>query len=154
MGQFTRRMAAWMACVAVLMASLAPSISHALAASGLSGFTTPSAWIFVGTPSPHHLHQMSHDVSPEDGTHSDRLQMEDLRLQDSHAPSPHTTEAHFEHCPFCFTHAGSFALSPTTAPLLPAAISNSDQFASLFYQSPAPLFIWTTAQSRAPPVVS
>ena len=154
MGQFTRRMAAWMACVAVLMASLAPSISHALAAAGLSSVTTSSARIFAGMPFPHHLHQMPNDASPGEATYSDGMQMEELRPQGSHSPGSHSTAAHFEHCPFCFTHAGSFALPPTTALLAPAAVSNSDRFASLFYQSPAPLFIWTTAQSRAPPNVS
>lgn len=152
-GQFTRRMAAWMACAAVLMASLAPSISHALAAAGLSSVTTSSARIFAGTPSPHHLHHMSPDASLEDGTHSDGMQMEELRPQGSHAPSSHSTEAHFAHCPFCFTHAGSFALTPTNALLAPVDVSSSDRFASLFYQSPVQPFIWTTAQSRAPPVV-
>lgn len=153
MGQLTRHMAAWMACAAVLMASLAPSISHALAAAGLSGVTSSSARIYAGTPSSHHLHQMSHDASLEDGTYSDEMQIAEAR-QGSHSPRSHSTEAHFEHCPFCFTHAGSFALPPATDLLRPAAVSNSDQFASLFYQSPVPLFIWTTAQSRAPPIVS
>jgi hypothetical protein len=153
MGQFTRCMAAWMACAAVLMASLTPSISHALAA-GLSSVTTSSARIFAGTSSQDHLHQMSHDASLEDETNSDGMQMEGLRPQGSHVPGPHSSESHFEHCPFCFTHAGSFALPPTTALLAPAAVSNSDRFASLFYQSPFQLFIWTTAQSRAPPVIS
>lgn len=154
MGQFQRRMAAWMAFVAVLMASLAPSISHALAAAGLSSFTASSVSIPADTPSPHYMAEMSHDASHGDGTHSHRMDMAEPGPQGSPSPGPHSTEAHFEHCPFCFTHAGSFALPPTTAFLVLAAGSKLDRFTSLFYQSPAPLFIWTTAQSRAPPVDS
>lgn len=153
MSRLQRRIAAWMACVAVLMASLAPSISHALAAAGVSSFTTPSVWIPAGTPSPHHMEQMPHDALHGDGTHSHQMQTPESE-QASHSPGRHSTEAHFEHCPFCFTHAGSFGLPPTSACLAPAAVSDSDLFASLFYQSPDPLFIWTTAQSRAPPAGS
>ena len=154
MSRFQRRMAAWLACLAVLVACLAPSISHVLAAAGLSSFATSPVWIAAGTPSPHHMEQMLHDASHGDGTHSHRMQMAEPGLQGSHSPGSHSTEAHFEHCPFCFTHAGSFALLPTTAFPAPAAVSDSDLFASLFYQSPDPLYIWTTAQSRAPPADS
>lgn len=57
---------------------------------------------------------------------------------------------HLEHCPFCATHADAFALPPGPSwsiPLPDAAPSHPP----LFYRSPRPLTIWTTAQSRAPP---
>lgn len=62
-------------------------------------------------------------------------------------------ELHFEHCPFCFTHAGSFALMASfavQARLLPAGA----QRPLLFYHSHQPLYAWASAQPRAPPTVS
>lgn len=60
---------------------------------------------------------------------------------------------HFEHCPFCFTHAGSFGTPPSaefTAPLLIGAAIQP----TLFLHSPRPLFSWAAAQARAPPAFS
>ena len=61
--------------------------------------------------------------------------------------------AHLEHCPFCATHTGTAALLPL--PSLPAAPpATPASHPSLFFQSPHPLSIWTTAQSRAPPALA
>jgi hypothetical protein len=145
-------MAAWMACIAVLMASLAPSVSHSLAAAGLSSFTASALWLPAeGTSSPRHMEPMPRDASHGDETHAPEVQTAEPGLQGSHSRGSHSTEEHFENCPFCFTHAGSFCLLPNTEFPAPAVVSKSDLVASLFYQSPDPLFIWTTAQSRAPP---
>jgi hypothetical protein len=56
-----------------------------------------------------------------------------------------------EHCAFCSTHAGSVGLPPAS-PVLPLLVASGTAiFPALYYQSPSPLFIWSTAQSRAPP---
>lgn len=57
---------------------------------------------------------------------------------------------HLEHCPFCATHAGSFALLPPSRFSLQVS-DNPAFYPRLFYQSPRPLPAWTAAQSRAPP---
>ncbi len=58
---------------------------------------------------------------------------------------------HLEHCPFCATHATSPALLPPVASLTVPALDTPASHPFLFYRSPRPLSIWTTAQSRAPP---
>jgi hypothetical protein len=67
-----------------------------------------------------------------------------------HSSTPAKPALHFDHCPFCFTHAGSFGLVPLDSFTLPDA-SSYMLFPSLFYQSPHTLFVWATPQSRAPP---
>ncbi len=57
---------------------------------------------------------------------------------------------HMEHCPFCATHAGSFALPPGPG-LRIAVLDAPESHPPLFYRSPRPLSIWTSAQSRGPP---
>ncbi|MES2017932.1 MAG: DUF2946 domain-containing protein [Pseudomonadota bacterium] len=58
---------------------------------------------------------------------------------------------HLEHCPFCVTQAAPLALLPSADGLSFAALVLPDSYPVLFYQSPRPLSIWSTAQSRAPP---
>lgn len=57
------------------------------------------------------------------------------------------------HCGFCAAHAASHGLPPPmTALFLP--IAGRDVYPPLYYQSPRPLFPWSLAQPRAPPVLS
>lgn len=58
--------------------------------------------------------------------------------------------AHLEHCPFCATHAASFALPPGAGVAI-ALIETQEPHPFLFLQSSRPLSIWIAAQSRAPP---
>lgn len=57
---------------------------------------------------------------------------------------------HVEHCPFCATDDGSFALLPGWGCSV-AVLAMPDIHPFLFLRSPHPLSVWTTAQSRAPP---
>ena len=117
----------WLALMAVLFAALAPSISHALAASSSSA--TPSVLLQICT--------------------ADGLQAvpdEDAE-QRPIAPVVHA----FEHCPYCFNHAGSFALLPTSD--LPLAIPGVHAvFPPLFYSAPRTLFVWSSGNPRGPPL--
>ena len=127
---FTRRFAAWIACFAILLAALAPSISQAVAnAKQQSG----SGWAEICSVAGIRFVQVVEDGTTEDGKSAGKaMQM--------------------EHCAFCSTHAGSVGLPPT-GPVLPLPVAMGTAiFPALYYQSPAPLFIWSTAQSRAPPV--
>lgn len=124
----TRRFAAWLAAFAILFAALAPSISHALSAA------RGETWAEICSTGGAKLVKVS---VGQDGT-----------------SIPATGKSfHFEHCPFCITHGGSFALLPGAGIALP--LPEAQNFRPfLFYQSPRPLPIWTAAQSRAPPVLA
>lgn len=123
------RMTAWFAFCAILLASLAPSISHAVAAA--KGI--PNGWMEICTVEGSKLVQM-HDGAP--------------------SPSaPGEKSLHFEHCPFCLNHAVALGMPPSDTVALPA-VTGTSVVPLLFYHSPRPLFVWTTAQPRAPPALS
>lgn len=130
MSLFTRRFAAWLACFAILLAAMAPSISRTLAAASHAG----AGWAEVCSDAGAKLVKLSGGHAPA-------------------SPSPADPGLHAEHCPFCSTHAGTLALPPGLTPVLPLALG-SPVLPSLYYQAPRPLFIWAAAQSRAPPVLS
>lgn len=130
MTKLTRQFTAWIACFAILLAALAPSISHAIAAGKDAG----AGWIEVCSATGSKLVQVGGEHNP--------------------APSEPAEEGlHFEHCPFCLTHGGLVGLPPSAGFTLPA-VSGTQPLPSLYYQSPRPLFIWAAAQSRAPPAIS
>eukprot|EP01133_Synstelium_polycarpum_P018852 gene18852-22552_t len=126
---FTRRFAAWIACFAILLAALAPSISQAVAnAKQESG----SGWAEICSVAGIRFVQVAAGATDDGKSAGKAMQM--------------------EHCAFCSTHAGSVGLPPSPIMPLPVA-SGTAIFPALYYQSPAPLFIWSTAQSRAPPAL-
>jgi hypothetical protein len=128
---FTRRLAAWAACLAILMSALAPSVSHALAlARGVD-----IAWM---------------EVCSVAGV---KLVKADAGVDKAGAPASHETLAQAGHCPYCSTHAASFALPPKASPAFQLT-GDAGLRPMLFYQSPRPLPVWTDAHSRAPPLVS
>jgi hypothetical protein len=128
--RYKQRFTAWIACFAILMAALAPSISHAVAASGNKSFSPSS------------------EICTAHGSKS--LKAAGKPLHNS-APAEHRT--HFEHCPFCFTHSPSFGLPPSGEIVIPLA-TGSPVLPFLFNHSPRPLFAWAAVQPRAPPVHS
>ena len=127
---FTRRFAAWIACFAILLAALAPSISQAVASAKQE---SGSGWAEICSVAGVRFVQL---VQAGDGAADEKSGDKVMQM---------------EHCAFCSTHAGSVGLPPTS-PVLPLLVASGTAiFPSLYYQSPAPLFIWSTAQSRAPP---
>jgi hypothetical protein len=127
---FTRRFAAWIACFAILLAALAPSISQAVAnAKPESG----SGWAEICSVAGIRFVQVlpANDGATDEKSGGKAMQM--------------------EHCAFCSTHAGSVGLPPAGPVLQLPVASGTAIFPALYYQSPAPLFIWSAAQSRAPP---
>lgn len=109
--------------MAVLLASLAPTLTHAL------GFAKGSTWIEVcGATGPQWI-----DTSVGHGSPT--------------APA----KAHvFEHCPFCTMHAPLLGLPPAVAV---AAMPGGGYgaFPPAFEAAPRTLFVWVSAQPRAPP---
>ena len=125
---FTRRFAAWIACFAILLAALAPSISQAVANAKQE---SDSGWAEICSVAGIRFVQVDDDGAADGKSGGKAMQM--------------------EHCAFCSTHAGSVGLPPTN-PVLPLLVASGTAiFPALYYQSPSPLFIWSTAQSRAPP---
>ena len=119
----------WIALLAILFGSLAPSISHAVKVKS----TQDVSWA---------------EICSADGI---RFLHVGGQLPDSSAPSEHGL--HMEDCPFCLNHAGAQGLPPSNEYAMPVTASLS-MHPPLFYQSPDPLFIWAAAQSRAPPPFS
>lgn len=126
-------MTAVIASLAILLAALAPSVSHALVAFGEEG----SFWAEVCSAAGIKLVKLDADKG-----------------EPAHDNKDHHKAANaFEHCPFCSNHAGMAGLPPSSVEALPVS-SGSSPHPALFYQSPRPLFVWASAQSRAPPVNS
>ncbi|WP_334190449.1 DUF2946 domain-containing protein [Noviherbaspirillum sp.] len=160
LSRYLRRVAAWIACFAVLAASLAPSISHALYAAGLSD-DAPASLIDQHSGHARQATDSSHDGGhPQDmGDHASHEHAVHSHHAAAHGPDTagelskdsHSSGLHFEHCPFCFTHAGSFGLAPFSAVIV-APAAGASILPVLFYRSPSRLFAWTAAQPRAPPV--
>lgn len=124
-----RRIISWVAIAAVLFAALAPTLSH----------------VFPVKNMPQTLWQK---LCTAQGTKLLASNTQNEPLQDS---APGKVGMHFEHCPYCFTHAGSVGLVFDNNPVI-AKTAFSFHFPRLFYQSPYPLFAWVSSSPRAPPV--
>lgn len=118
----------WLAILTVLFAAVAPSISHALAAPAVS---IPSSLLM--------------QICTVDGMVAVGVDAAEKSMD----PVVHA----FEHCPYCNTHAGSFALLPGL-PLNFAISGGHDIYPPLYYRAPAPLFLWSSGNPRAPPVLA
>lgn len=121
----------WIAILAILFAALAPSVSHALAASNRAGAANPASLAMQ-------ICSVAGLVSMD--------AMADPAADKSMDPAKHA----FEHCPYCATHAGSFALLPGAAVNI-ALIEGHDLYPPLFYRAPQPLFSWSAGKPRGPP---
>jgi hypothetical protein len=121
---FARVLTSWIAVLAVLMAALAPLVSHALAAQ--SG----ASWIDICRSGQTKWVQA-------DGSASDK--------------APASGDAHpFEHCPYCSLHAHADALpaAPVTLSLVPSLFAT---IPTAFLSAPRTPHAWLSAQPRAPP---
>lgn len=121
------RLTAWIAALAVMLAALAPTLTHAV--SWVSG--TQLQWVEVCTVAGVKLVAVQDDGETEGGL---------AGLQ-------------ADHCPYCCPHAGSFALPPDEAPALHLA-GAGQAVPQHFLRAPGPHFIWASAQPRAPPIAA
>ena len=116
----------WIACIAIFLATLAPTVSRALTVA--SGLAVPSLEIcsvaggMTMLPAP-----LSTDA-PDTSKGS-------MRMAD---------------CPCCSMHADTLTLPPTSLVLASGEILTG-LLPELFYQSATPLFAWTPVQPRGPP---
>ncbi|MDD3354017.1 DUF2946 domain-containing protein [Zoogloea sp.] len=137
--RFRNRFSAWLTAFLMLAGACMPTISRAMMATSADG----QAWVEVCTASGTRLIPSS--LSDRDSGAPDQPGSESQKK----APNPSTAGA--GHCPLCCGHAGH-ACIPSAEASLPALPLASDQVPTLFLVSPRPLFVWSSAQPRAPPL--
>jgi len=121
---FKRHLAHWIAIIAVLMSSLAPSVSQAVSLAQHGQGISIEICTTTGV-------KMTHAI--------------DLSLSGNADESAQSGG----HCPLCVVY-GNYVL-PLNYELSFAKPVNSNIYPQLFYQSPKPLFAWVALPSRAPP---
>ncbi|CAN5296101.1 hypothetical protein BH11PSE11_BH11PSE11_10550 [soil metagenome] len=126
---------AWIACFAILLSSLAPSISHALAATNNAGNVITEVCTSTGLKLVDKVGVPFLNASLKSSLPADSKMMKS------------------GHCPYCLPRAGSLGMPPVVTLTLPPAVA-AQSFPSLSYLAPRPLFTWTSARSRAPPLAS
>ncbi|MCL2022228.1 MAG: DUF2946 domain-containing protein [Betaproteobacteria bacterium] len=130
-----RRVSIWLAIFAVLLATLAPSVSRIVFKQ-----TIPTlGWIEICTveglqqfPAALFENEQSPDTqtSKNSGSHSGDF---------------------FEHCPFCFTNACSFGLTPVESALPPLMAAEGHHFPPHALSALHAKSVWQPNQARAPP---
>jgi hypothetical protein len=128
-----RKFSLWLAIFAVLLASLAPSVSRIAFRQ-----TFPVAgWVEICTTA---------------GTR----QLPVSLFEDTRSPAPEDSGSHidnpFEHCPFCLTNASSFGLMPVEAALPPLMAAKDHPLLVYALFAPHTQSVWQPRQTRAPPV--
>lgn len=122
-----RRFIAWFACLAILLNSLMPAVSHAMA-SGQGDSLLLEVCSAAGNKT------------------AIAIQLE---FEQSNS-SQDTQTASMQHCPYCLAQADNATMLHDTQPLV--LIPNlSYSLPELFYHAPRPLFAWAASQPRAPP---
>jgi len=136
-----QRLLAFIAIVAILLNSLAPSISHIIASKN----TLP--WQQICTQNSIKL-----IASVIDGNNflSDTITKSNPGQQNDNNQSGHLPMVD---CGYCVTHAGSDSVFSKAFALTTTSITLR-LFPALFYSSPDKLFIWAASNPRAPPVIS
>ena len=121
----------WIACFAVLMNALAPSISHAMA----SARGVPATW----------------EICRTDGSGLAAPGQPDLVVVGALAKKITQTKiAAMEDCGYCLPHGGSVALMPSTITGL-GLMGGHALRPFLFYRAPQPLVALSAAPPRGPP---
>ncbi len=114
----------WIAMLVILFGALAPTVSHALAAAGLSADTV--------------------EICTVNGYKVVKLTDTDSRK------APSSPQHGMEHCAFCTIHGGSHALTSTRLVTF-APGPGRDIYPPLFYSAPRSLHAWSSAKPRGPP---
>jgi hypothetical protein len=118
-----RHLAHWTAIIAVLMSSVAPTVSQAVSLAQNGQGISIEVCTTTGI-------QMTQVIDASDAGESAQAS---------------------GHCPLCVVH-GSYVL-PLNLELSFAKPVNNNIYPQLFYQSPKPLFAWVALPSRAPPAL-
>lgn len=128
MGKMTnrQRLRIWIACFAILLNALVPSLSQAVNAIQGQG-------ALLEICSAGGAKYVARDGAPTSPTLP-----RDAALH------------HMQHCPCCLGDASSPPMPPRLAGIMPVA-PPSNVFPSLFHPAPAALFAWSPSRARAPP---
>ena len=130
--RFAKRLTSWIAILAVVFASLSPSISHAFPAKNNQPTvvqelcSAQGAKLFVAV---------------------------DLAVDTQKAPTQNQAAMHFEHCPYCATHAGTVAITTSPIALFLAEI-NATEHIQIYAQVLPSSFYLVSPPSHAPPAIS
>ena len=130
---FLTRPATWIALAAILWASLAPSLAHAL-----------------GLPSD--AHGAHRSISVDYCVGGDQAPAS-LTLDVPPAGDGTATDTHGDshHCPLCRNPHADVGILPAPVPVLPAPVGRAVTYPPLFFLAAHPLHAWSAAQPRAPP---
>ena len=120
---FKRHLSHWIAVFAVVMSSVAPTVSQAVS-----------------------LAQHGQGISLEVCTTTGVKMTQVIDISDADESAQASVQ-----CPLCVVH-GNYAL-PLNHELSFAKPVNNNIYPQLFYQSPKPLFAWVALPSRAPPAL-
>ena len=126
-----KHITAWLAALAVLWGALMPVLSHAVVAHQAAG----TGWVEVCTAT-----GMAWVKSADDGAATS------ANSQQEPASGMAMTG-----CDWCATHSPLAGLHAVAQPLA-APLTFGPDAPAAFLHAPRPLFVWATAQSRAPPV--
>jgi len=125
-----------MAMVAILLNALLPTVSLAFEPAPKPISTASGEWL---------------EICTTQGTSWVQLGPEgQILAQTTQQPGGTPTAAHNGHCPYCLTHAASFALPPAPAVLLPAGSAVTHLLPQAELQVHTCL-IWLIPAARAPP---
>ncbi|WP_039883537.1 DUF2946 family protein [Achromobacter piechaudii] len=136
---FLTRPTVWIALAAILWASLAPSLAHALSLS----------------PDGHHIHRISVDYCAGDGSTGDGSLTLDVVHDGPHDASPGSRagDAHGDnhHCPLCRNPHADVGILPAPVPVVPVPVGRAITYPPLFFLAANSLHAWSAVQPRAPP---
>jgi len=130
-GFISTRLAGWIAIAAIVFSALAPTVSYA--------FSAKSA--------PQTLGQELCTAQGIKLVASDAIPASQIPTQ----PAQDKMGMHFEHCPYCFSHAGSVGLPPATASFVFVATSQTARLAESYIAPVLPLYHQSANPSQAPP---
>ena len=135
-GAISTRLASWIAIAAIVFSALAPTIAHAFPAKN----TPQTLWQELCTAQGTRL--IANDAIPGSiGQPGSQIPTR---------PSHDKMGMHFEHCPYCFSHAGSVGLPSATASLVFVA-TETTQLAESYIAPVLPRHYQSANPSQAPP---
>lgn len=135
-GFISSRLASWIALAAIVFSALAPTIAHAFPAKNTPQIlwqelcTAQGTKLIANGAIPGSIGQPGSQIPTQ--------------------PSQDKMGMHFEHCPYCFSHAGSVGLPPATASLVFVATETA-QLAELYIAPVLPRYYQSANPSQAPP---
>jgi Protein of unknown function (DUF2946) len=125
---------AWIACLAILFNVFAPVVSHAMEAAARAPIVMD---VEVCTA----LGMVTMPVAlASPGAGSDES-------------APGKLHKNMSHCGYCAAHAAAHGLPPPMGAAF-APVGGRDAYPPLYYHAARPLFPWSPAQPRAPPILA